>query len=185
MGIVTDTSMTIDIMDYLSDGETHNLASIAARLDISVATLIPFINILENQGLISAGVAGGWAPDPKDTRVQMIKQKVQSACILNPLPGRCVVEREGFKAKTSIIIPGEAKRTPTIGVVVAVGDSDEYHQAMVGRRVLFARMSGVPIYMSGHPQYDIFDYSELLAFVNSTDKIEFVPEGEIPLYREE
>lgn len=174
-------TITDEIMAELETHGPQTIEEVATKLTTEPHLIKDAIVYLENQGRVSVMPETGLMPNPFNARVTPIVGQ-SSKCVLDPFPGRCVVERENFKMKSSIVIPGQAKRTPTIGVVVKVGDSS--HDSLVGKRVLFARHSGVPIYMSGHPQYDIFDYAELLAIVNTTDKIEFELDDVAPLYQD-
>ena len=104
----------------------------------------------------------------KETQTQ-----AASKCFLAPFPGRCVVEREGFKYKGVLAIPDVAKQLPSIGKVVAVGDPMDSERAyLLGKRVVWSRMSGIPIHVANKPAYDIFSYEELLAIVTTNEDLE-------------
>ena len=90
-------------------------------------------------------------------------------CYLKPRPGKCIVEREGFKYEGRLVIPEKAKQLPTIGRIIAVGDPD--HEFMLGQRIIWARYSGVPISITGKPKYDVFAYEEILCEVCTDDEV--------------
>lgn len=99
----------------------------------------------------------------------------EEKCYISPFKGRCVVERVRAADRAgNIWIPDKAKVMPTIGKVVAVGDEEQDY--LVGKRVIFGRMSGVPISVANKPLYSIFAYEELLAILNTEDDIEFEQE---------
>lgn len=155
-----------------------SVGGICESLQVGFYDIRDSITLLENQGVVRGTPGGGTNPSPLDTTLLLLR-KEDKTCPLAPYPGRCIVVREQYKTKATIIITDQTKRIPTIGKVVAVGD--EARHDLLGKRVLFGRYSGVPVHISGHPQYDIFDYSELLAEVTTTEKIEFDLSTDAPL----
>lgn len=114
------------------------------------------------------------------TESEIKEQESNESCYLIPFPGRCIVEREkAASASGRIIIPDKHRRAPQIGTVLAVGD--EHRNDLLGKRVIFGMMSGVPISIKNKPAYSIFAYEELLAIVASDDKVEFEPDESISL----
>lgn len=151
------------------------LHACSAKFNIGQYELNTVLNVLENQGILRLKPEGGFTPDPLKSRIERIEYQ-DVTCPLMPFSNRCVVRRDRFKSKSKVAITDGSKKIPTIGTVIAVGDSSFEH--LIGKRVLFGRMSGVPVYIAGHPQYDIFDYGELLAIVSGDDKLEFQLEAD-------
>ena len=106
----------------------------------------------------------------------------EKQCDLVPMPGRCVFQKEKAATKAgAIYIPKTAQRTPTIGRVLAVGDTEREY--LVGKRMIIGHMSGVPIYIQGAPAYSICAYEELLCEVKSEEEIKFEPEDTSLMYQ--
>lgn len=83
---------------------------------------------------------------------------------LKPLPGRILIKRDEAKSHSSVIyIPEKHRQLPTTGRIVAVGD--EERQDWVGKRVVWGRFSGVPLFFSGGLKFDVLTPEEILAFV--------------------
>ncbi len=98
-------------------------------------------------------------------------EEVSTKCIIDPMPGRCVVVRDGSVEKSGgIWIPDKAKQMPTTGTVVAVGDDDRH--GLVGRRIVWGRYSGLVVQITGFPIYDILTYEEILGFLNTDNKMD-------------
>jgi co-chaperonin GroES (HSP10) len=95
----------------------------------------------------------------------------RSVCFIKPFSGRCVVEREEFKYTGALILPKTTRQLPTIGHVRAVGDDD--HKCLLGKRVLFTRMSGIPVYVQDRPKLDVFSYEELVGEVLTNEEMKF------------
>jgi co-chaperonin GroES (HSP10) len=104
---------------------------------------------------------------------------------LKPQPGRCLVEREqAAKSAGLIYIPDKARVMPTIGTVVRVGDPDiPQYAELVGKRVLFSRMSGIPISIKNKPVYSLFAYEEILAIFETDENVEFETEDTSLMYQ--
>ena len=87
-----------------------------------------------------------------------------ATCIIEPLPGRCVIVRDAAQAKSGLIyIPEKAKHLPTTGIIVAVGDED--HKEWLGRRVVWARYSGTVYQFGERHCYDLLTYDEVQGFL--------------------
>ena len=86
---------------------------------------------------------------------------------LQPTPGRCIVEEDAFKYTGRLVVPEIAKRRPTTGTVVAVGDQGSQ---WLGRKVLFARFSGTLLTFKNRPAYRALAYEEIIAEVLKQDE---------------
>lgn len=91
---------------------------------------------------------------------------------LKPFPGRIIVEEDKFKYEGVIEIPDKAKRRPTTGVVVSIGENVPYPQ--VGQHILYAQFSGTGIQLRGHPAYRILSPEECLTELVGEVEIEEV-----------
>lgn len=60
---------------------------------------------------------------------------------LTPLPGRILVQEDGFVYSGKLTIPESAKRRPSIGTIIAIGEGTEV-KAKIGDRVLYPMYSG-------------------------------------------
>jgi co-chaperonin GroES (HSP10) len=103
----------------------------------------------------------------EDKQAGSVAEQLNRGAFLVPTPGRCIVERDGFKYSGLLVIPEKHKQMPTTGRVIAVGDSD--HMNLMGKRVVWGRFSGMPIQFSGFPAYDALTYDEIIAYVEDED----------------
>ena len=79
---------------------------------------------------------------------------------LVPLPGRILMEQDPFKYEGLITIPDKAKRRPTTGTVVAIGEG--VTKVSVGERILCAQFSGTGIQIKNFPAYVVLTEEEVL-----------------------
>jgi len=116
---------------------------------------------------------------------------------LKPMPGRVIVQRDEPKGKTGLIyIPEKYKQLPTTGRVLAVGDfgqadvrceptvlidddgaesvSFPKHMDMswlIGKRVVWGRFSGIPLFFEGDQKFDVLTYEEIVAVVEDDNAV--------------
>lgn len=83
---------------------------------------------------------------------------------IKPLGDRVVIQpvEEENKTEAGIYIPDTAKEKPQTGLVVAVGDDEEYITVEVGDKVLFPKYTGTEISYASE-DYIIMDFEDLLA----------------------
>ncbi len=83
---------------------------------------------------------------------------------IKPLGDRVVIQpvEEENKTDAGIYIPDTAKEKPQTGIVVAVGDDEEYITVEVGDKVLFPKYTGTEITYASE-DYIIMDFEDLLA----------------------
>ncbi|MGM0372829.1 MAG: co-chaperone GroES [Chloroflexota bacterium] len=83
---------------------------------------------------------------------------------IKPLGDRVVLQpvEEESKTEAGIYIPDTAKEKPQTGIVVAVGDDEEYITVEVGDKVLFPKYTGTEISYASE-DYIIMDFEDLLA----------------------
>ena len=87
---------------------------------------------------------------------------------IKPLGDRVVIQpvEQESRTESGLYIPDTAKEKPQIGVVVAVGDSDEdYITVEEGQKVLFPKYGGTNITLGG-VDYLIIEFEDLLAIVD-------------------
>lgn len=58
-----------------------------------------------------------------------------------PLPGRILVQEDSFKYEGRMVIPDSAKRRPSTGVIIAIGEGTET-KAKLGDKVVYPMYSG-------------------------------------------
>lgn len=120
-------------------------------------------------------------------------------CILIPQGARILVETDEFKYTGVLVIPDNAKRRPTTGVIRAAGpqaslctiphDLDQEHSGPeelcihkcmglhIGDRVLYGQFSGTLVQFKGQPAYTIFGADEVLAKVVSDEVLDYTAAG--------
>lgn len=86
---------------------------------------------------------------------------------IKPLGDRVVLSpvEEDNTTEAGIYIPDTAKEKPQTGIVVAVGDDEEYITVEVGDKVLFPKYTGTEINY-GSDEYIIMDFEDLLAVLS-------------------
>jgi len=102
------------------------------------------------------------------TKVKESKSEV--AFYLEPSPGRVIVVEDEFVERSRIITPDSAKRRPTTGKILAVGDG-VYEMYKVGDRVVYGMYSGTVINFKDQPAFRILGQDELLSKVTGADLI--------------
>lgn len=111
-------------------------------------------------------------------------------CVLIPQGARILVETDEFKYTGVLVIPDNAKRRPTTGVIKAAGPlapmcesanlgctqkgCDKLH---IGDRVLYGQFSGTLVQFKGKPAYTIFGADEVLAKVVSDEVLDYTAAG--------
>jgi co-chaperonin GroES (HSP10) len=91
---------------------------------------------------------------------------------LRPLPGRILVQEDGFKYEGLIEIPDKAKRRTTTGIVRALGAGVE--NIPIGAHILYAQFSGTGIAIKNQPPYRVLSPDEILLFIDEDVEIEEV-----------
>jgi chaperonin GroES len=83
---------------------------------------------------------------------------------IKPLGDRVVLQpvEEDNTTEAGIYIPDTAKEKPQTGIVVSVGDDEEYITVEVGDKVLFPKYTGTEISYASE-DYIIMDFEDLLA----------------------
>jgi len=86
---------------------------------------------------------------------------------IKPLGDRVVLQpvEEDNTTEAGIYIPDTAKEKPQTGMVVAVGDDEEYITVEVGDKVLFPKYTGTEITYASE-EYIIMDFEDLLAVLS-------------------
>jgi co-chaperonin GroES (HSP10) len=85
--------------------------------------------------------------------------------IEKPLNEHVFIHIDNFQYKGKIIIPEKNKRSPTKGVIVAVGDNIK--DLVPGDRVLYSQFAGYLLKFEDVPVCRCLGYSELLAKLRS------------------
>lgn len=100
----------------------------------------------------------------------MTKTKEAIAFFLVPTPGRIIVQEDIFQERSRIITPDTAKRRPTTGKILAVGEN-VYPMLVVGTRVIYGLYSGTVISFKDQPAFRILGQDEVLSIVENADLI--------------
>lgn len=87
------------------------------------------------------------------------------AFFMRPTPGRIIVEEDSFNYGGRIVIPDNAKRRPTTGKIVAVGEEILNPDLTVGTKVVYGMYSGTVISFKGQPAFRVLGQDEVLAIV--------------------
>lgn len=84
---------------------------------------------------------------------------------IQPLGTRVLIRpvEQEMRTPSGIILPETAKEKPQIGVVVAVGDSEDI-KVKVNDKVLYAKYSGTE-FRHGGVEYLVMDSNDLLAII--------------------
>ena len=98
------------------------------------------------------------------------KDLPQVAFFLVPTPGRIVVQEDIFQERSRIITPDTAKRRPTTGKILAVGEG-VYSMLTVGARVIYGLYSGTVISFKDQPAFRILGQDEVLSVIENADLI--------------
>ena len=98
------------------------------------------------------------------------KEAPDVAFFLVPTPGRIVVQEDVFQERGRIITPETAKRRPTTGKVLAVGEN-VYPMIKIGIRVIYGLYSGTVISFKDQPAFRILGQDEVLSVVENADLI--------------
>jgi co-chaperonin GroES (HSP10) len=78
---------------------------------------------------------------------------------IDPFRGRIIVQIDKFKYTGRIVIPDNAKRSPTTGVVKWVGEG--VTQCEPGQTVIFGLYSGTALKFKGQPYYRVLTEDEI------------------------
>jgi co-chaperonin GroES (HSP10) len=99
-----------------------------------------------------------------------------------PAPGKIVVQEDTFKYSGRIVIPEKAERRPTMGTIVAIGDSvgkwDEngdftpYYE--LGQRLIYGIYAGTVVNIKGQPVYRFLNMDEVLGRIEGEAELEGV-----------
>jgi co-chaperonin GroES (HSP10) len=102
----------------------------------------------------------------------MTKETVLKQFFLYPTLGRIVVQEDGFKYGGQILIPETAKRRPTTGTIMAVGEDIEPSRFKVGDKVVYGLYSGTVLSFKGQPAFRVLNQDEILAIVEGEPELE-------------
>jgi co-chaperonin GroES (HSP10) len=128
---------------------------------------------------------------PKREEAELTLDAKIDDCYLEPGPGRVVVQPDAFKYKGHMIIPDNAKRNGTTGVVLKVGQGctmefwhpqTEENDGTIspgmwrplspGDRVVYATWTGTALTFEGRPSYRVLAENEVCSLViNKTAKL--------------
>jgi co-chaperonin GroES (HSP10) len=97
-------------------------------------------------------------------------QVAEKTHVLEPLPGRIVVRVDNFRYHGRLVIPDNAKRMPTTGIIESVGD--DVKNVQPGQRIVFPMYSGTLIKFAGVAAYRILDEREVLCVVAKDQELE-------------
>ncbi len=91
-------------------------------------------------------------------------EKHQFVCPMTPLGNRLIVETDEYCYTGRVVIPDQAKRRPSTGVIVAISESAETASGLhLNDHVVFGQFSGTLVQFRGKPAYTILGADEVLA----------------------
>lgn len=99
-----------------------------------------------------------------------------SEFFLKPIGARMIIQPDEFQHHGRIHVPDTAKRKPTTGRIVVMGDPP-HNSLCIGDRVLYTQFSGTAIGFeskkSGEPdsEYRVLAYDEIIAKINDDSKL--------------
>lgn len=95
---------------------------------------------------------------------------------LDMLASRILVKIDKFKYTGKLIIPDNAQRLPTVGVVYAIGKA--VTQVSIGDKVVFGLYSGTVLKFQNTPYYRVLTEDEIFCKKNEDFEVgELVEEG--------
>jgi chaperonin GroES len=116
--------------------------------------------INENAGLVGEG-----------TGIETPRSKKEIAFFMRPTPGRIIVQEDEFNYRGLIAIPDAAKRRPTTGKILAVGEGVSNPDLQVGIKVVYGLYSGTVINFKEQPAFRILGQDEVLAVIDDQNKV--------------
>ena len=113
--------------------------------------------------------------EPIDENAGPAKRKTEGvAFFMRPTPGRIIVREDEFNYRGLIHVPDSAKRRPTTGKIVAVGEGVTNWDLQVGKKVVYGMYSGTVISFKEQPAFRVLGQDEILAVI---DDVNLVLEG--------
>lgn len=100
-----------------------------------------------------------------------VKAKDQKVFFMRPTPGRIVVQEDAFNYQGRIAIPDAAKRRPTTGKILAIGEGVLNIDLAVGNKVVYGLYSGTVINFKDQPAFRILGQDEILAVIDDKDLV--------------
>jgi chaperonin GroES len=91
---------------------------------------------------------------------------------LKPLRGRIIVHIDRFEYKGTIVIPETAKRKPTVGKVIAIGEG--VTQVKIGDSVVYGLYSGTALKFKDVPYARVLTEDEIYCTKEGTAELEDV-----------
>ena len=91
---------------------------------------------------------------------------------LLPKPGRVLVLEDEFNYQGNIIIPDKAKRRPTTGKIIAIGEG--VTSCEIGEKIVYGLYSGTVVNFKGQPTYRVLGPEEILLSVEGEAELEGV-----------
>jgi len=90
-------------------------------------------------------------------------------CFLVPTMGRLIIKEDTFKYSGVLEIPEQAKRRPTVGEIVAIGEGVS-EELKLGNRVVYGQFSGTLLTFKQRPSYRVLGQDEIIAVVIKEDE---------------
>jgi co-chaperonin GroES (HSP10) len=107
-------------------------------------------------------------PDTTDRASEHAKAREECFLIPTNSPPRLVVARDGFHYSGKLVIPDSAKARPTTGYVIAVPPNGEFNY-WLGRRVLFAPMSGTDVKFKASAPWIVLQIEEIICEITKSN----------------
>lgn len=101
--------------------------------------------------------------------------QVERTGVLKPLPGRIIVRIDSFTYSGRLVIPENAKRMPTTGVVESVGDGVSHVKD--GDHIVFPLYSGTLVKFKNVATYRILTEQEILATIPANEELDLEDMG--------
>jgi co-chaperonin GroES (HSP10) len=97
--------------------------------------------------------------------------KASEECFLIPTnnPPRVIVARDNFHYSGRLIVPDTAKARPTTGTVIAVPPNGELNY-WLGKRVLFAPMSGTDVKFKNYSPWIVLQIEEIICEISKSNE---------------
>lgn len=83
---------------------------------------------------------------------------------IDPTPGRIIVLEDDFSYRGKIVIPDAAKRRPTVGKILAVGEGVN-EMFKVDQKVVYGLYSGTVLEFKEQPCFRVLGQEEILGIV--------------------
>jgi chaperonin GroES len=103
---------------------------------------------------------------PPEEKTMTFEQHIAN-CFIEPKVGKIVIMEDAFTYSGRLVIPENAKRRPTTGRVMKIGEG--VTGVKVGERVVYTQFGGTLIEFRNAPAYRILSPDEVLGEITKSD----------------